>query len=121
MRGPLLTTIFHGSFQSIRGRVKNDTSGNLLYHPPVRSTATFSGRFTAKSGNPAVNDIGGTAAPIIRIDIDSINWAILRAGATLHAPIYINDLSFTISNQENAVGADLFTVAATDAQFFIQP
>ena len=76
--------------------------------------------FAAKACNPAVYDICGTATPIIRVDIDGINGAISGTGSALHTPVEINDLSLTVSHLEYTMRADLFTVAATDAQLFLQ-
>lgn len=79
------------------------------------SAAASGGRFAEKPGNPVVNNVGCAAAAVIRIDVDGIHRTVLGAGAAFHAAIPVDDSGFSVLNLENAVGADLFAVAAADA------
>jgi hypothetical protein len=71
----------------------------------------------AKSGDPAVNDICRAATAVVGVNVNSIHRAVCGAGTAFHADIPVDDSGFAVQNPENAVGADLFAVAATNALF----
>ena len=82
------------------------------------NSATAAGRNLAPcSGNPAVNDIGSTATAIVRIYINGLGGAVLSAGATFHAGVFIGDVGFSMPDSKDAVWADQLAIAATDAFF----
>ena len=88
--------------------------------PRRESAAAAGGSFTEKLGDPIVDDIGCAAAAVIRINVDGLHRAVLGAGAAFHASILVDDQGFSISNLENTVGTDKFTVTAADAFFLRQ-
>lgn len=70
--------------------------------------------------DPAVDDVGRTAAAVIRVDVNSLYRAIFSACAALHAAIAVGDLGFAILDSENAVRTDRLAAAATDTFFHSQ-
>ena len=65
-------------------------------------------------GNPAVDDIGGTAAAIIGIYKNCAGRAIFCAGAAFHTSIGVYDFRLLLANLENPVRTYQLAVAAAD-------
>ncbi len=71
----------------------------------------------AKSGDPAVDDIGSAAAAVVGVDVDGRSRAVFRTGAAFHAGVAVDDFGLAVLYPEYAVRADQLAVAATDAFF----
>lgn len=79
----------------------------------VGSATATGGSFSAYLTNPAVYNIGGAAATVIRVDVDGIGRTVFCTATTFHAPVLVDDSGLAILNNKHTVWTDQFTGAAT--------
>ena len=67
--------------------------------------------------NPAVDDISGTTAAVIGINVDGRGRAVFHTGTAFHTGVAVDDFGLVVLHPEDAVWTDQLAVAAADAFF----